>query len=86
MHRNGNKHPEESMEGVRRTLAMLRAVTARRGRWFGVSELSEVAGLSKSTTHRYLVVFVDEGILQHSTITGKYAVAGSVPDAPPAME
>lgn len=85
MHRSG-KQPEESMEGVRRTLAVLQAVTARRGRWFGVSELSTALNMPKGTLHRYVSVFVEEGILQHSGITGKYAVAGSVPDAPPAMK
>ncbi len=70
---------EESMEGARRTLAILRAVNVRRGKWFGVTDIAAAVGLPKSTTHRFLSVFVEEGILQHTGATGKYAVAGSVP-------
>ncbi len=70
---------EESMEGARRTLAILRAVNARRGKWFGVTEIASATGLPKGTTHRYLTVFVDEGILQHEQgYHDGYAVAGSI--------
>ncbi len=70
---------EENMEGARRALAILRAVNARRGQWFGVTEIATAVNLPKGSAHRYLSVFVEEGILQHTEATGKYAVAGSVP-------
>ncbi len=67
-----------TMESARRTLLLLRVVNGRRGRWFSLSEVAHATGLPNGTLHRYLNLFVEEGILERSASL-KYAVAGSVP-------
>jgi len=62
----------ESMVMARRTILLLTKVSSFHGQWFGVSEIADRAKLAKSTTHRYLAVFVELGILDYEPMTQKY--------------
>jgi DNA-binding IclR family transcriptional regulator len=63
---------DKSGEAIRRTLLMLKAVSAFNGRWFGVHDIALVTKLAPSTAHRYLRVFVEEKILDYESATSKY--------------
>jgi DNA-binding IclR family transcriptional regulator len=63
-----NDTPKDN-ETIHRVFHLLRIIAVYRGKWFQVSDCAERAALAKSTCHRYLNAFVDEGILEKSGAT-----------------
>lgn len=59
------------MSSVASAARLLKEFTAGRPSW-GVTELASHTGISKSSTHRILATFVDEGILEQDPNTGRY--------------
>jgi DNA-binding IclR family transcriptional regulator len=55
-----------SKDTIHRVFHLLRIIATYRDKWFQVSDCAIKAGLSKSTCHRYLNAFVDEGVLEKS--------------------
>ena len=51
-------------EVVTRTIRLLRTIEAFKGKWFGITMVANQTGLPKGTVHRYLAIFVSEGILE----------------------
>ena len=56
--------------GGHRIYLIIRKIATFRGEWFGVSELAERVGLSRSTVHHQLAELVAQGIIEAAK--GKY--------------
>ena len=61
------------LSSVSTAARLLKAFTASHPSW-GVTELSQHLGVSKSTVHRVLATLSDEGILEQDTGSGRYRV------------
>lgn len=62
MHTSGERLHDGEI--VRRTLRIKRTIEGFKGKWFGITMVANKTGLPKGTIHRYLAIFVTEGILE----------------------
>lgn len=66
-----NEHHQSSVQSVRRAIQLLRAFGPTRPE-LGVSELSRLTGLHKTTVYRLLVTLEEEGLIKHIVGDDKY--------------
>ncbi len=64
--------PDNTGETIRRTLLILRTISVFQGKWFKLTDLAAKTGLAPSTTHRYLTVLVEEGVLEQEEMFSRY--------------
>jgi len=62
MHTSGKRLHDG--EVVRRTLQLQRVIHTFQSDWFSLTMVIKQTGLPKGTIHRYLTIFVEEGILE----------------------
>jgi len=74
------KEPKQGAQAIRRALALLRILAAGRETGLPLAEVVEATGLTRPTVHRMLHVLIEEGIVERSERTGRYAIGNQVPE------
>lgn len=64
--------PLRGAQSISRAIALLRHVARHNDRGARLSEISQHAGLTLSTTHRLLAVLSAEGLITHDTVSKRY--------------
>jgi DNA-binding IclR family transcriptional regulator len=72
--------PRAGAQVVRRALSVLRIIAAGRESGVPLAEIVRATGLTRPTVHRLVHVLIEEGIVERSARTARYAIGGQVPE------
>lgn len=72
--------PRQGAQAIRRALAVLRILAAGRESGLPLTEVVQATGLTRPTVHRIVHALIEEGIVERSGKTGRYAIGGQVPE------
>jgi DNA-binding IclR family transcriptional regulator len=72
--------PRSGAQSLRRALAVLRVLAAGRETGLPLSEVVAATGLTRPTAHRLVHVLMEEGIVERSARTKRFAIGQQVPE------
>ncbi len=72
--------PRQGAQAIRRALAVLRILAAGRETGLPLAEVVQATGLTRPTVHRIVHALIEEGIVEQSEKTGRYAIGNQVPE------
>jgi DNA-binding IclR family transcriptional regulator len=70
--------PRKGAQAIRRAMAVLRILAAGREDGLPLGEVVQATGLTRPTVHRIVHALIEEGIVERSGKTGRYAIGGQV--------
>jgi DNA-binding IclR family transcriptional regulator len=74
------QEPRQGAQAIRRALAVLRILAAGRETGLPLAEVVQATGLTRPTVHRIVHALIEEGIIERSEKTGRYAIGNQVPE------
>jgi DNA-binding IclR family transcriptional regulator len=74
------REPRQGAQAIRRALAVLRILAAGREKGVPLSEVVRSTALTRPTVHRIVHALIEEGIVERSASTGRYAIGRQVPE------
>lgn len=74
------REPRQGAQAIRRALAVLRILAAGRETGLPLAEVVQATGLTRPTVHRIVHALIEEGIVERSRKTGRYAIGNQVPE------
>jgi DNA-binding IclR family transcriptional regulator len=74
------QEPRQGAQAIRRALTVLRILAAGREEGVPLLEVVQSTGLTRPTAHRILHVLIEEGIVEKSPKSGRYAIGRQVPE------
>lgn len=77
---DSSPHPRAGAQAVRRALSVLRIIAAGRESGVPLAEIVRATGLTRPTVHRLVHVLIEEGIVERSAKSARYAIGGQVPE------
>ncbi|MBI5322284.1 IclR family transcriptional regulator [Bradyrhizobium sp.] len=77
---HGRTEPRQGAQAIRRALAVLRILAAGRETGLPLAEVVQATGLTRPTVHRIVHALIEEGIVERSEKTGRYAIGNQVPE------
>jgi DNA-binding IclR family transcriptional regulator len=80
MRAHGRTEPRQGAQAIRRALAVLRILAAGRETGLPLAEVVQATGLTRPTVHRIVHALIEEGIVEKSEKTGRYAIGNQVPE------
>ncbi len=80
MRAHGKTEPRRGAQAIRRALAVLRILAAGRETGLPLAEVVQATGLTRPTVHRIVHALIEEGIVERSEKTGRYAIGNQVPE------
>ena len=80
MKAHATTEPRQGAQAIRRALAVLRILAAGRETGLPLAEVVQATGLTRPTVHRIVHALIEEGIVERSEKTGRYAIGGQVPE------
>jgi DNA-binding IclR family transcriptional regulator len=80
MKAHGRAEPRQGAQAIRRALAVLRILAAGRETGLPLAEVVQATGLTRPTVHRIVHALIEEGIVERSEKTGRYAIGNQVPE------
>jgi len=80
MHAQRSTEPRQGAQAIRRALAVLRILAAGRETGLPLAEVVQATGLTRPTVHRIVHALIEEGIVEQSEKTGRYAIGNQVPE------
>jgi DNA-binding IclR family transcriptional regulator len=78
--RTGRREPQHGGQAIRRALTVLRILAAGREKGVPLAEVVQATALTRPTVHRIVQVLIEEGIVERSEKTGRYAIGRQVPE------
>jgi DNA-binding IclR family transcriptional regulator len=78
--RRDRQEPQQGGQAIRRALTVLRILAAGRETGVPLSEVVRTTSLTRPTVHRIAQVLIEEGIVERSAQTGRYAIGRQVPE------
>jgi DNA-binding IclR family transcriptional regulator len=78
--RGRTRGPQQGGQAIRRALTVLRILAAGREKGLPLAEVVQATSLTRPTVHRILHVLIEEGIVERSDRTGRYAIGRQVPE------
>ena len=75
-----NGEPRQGAQTIRRALSVLRILATGREEGVHLSDVVRATALSRPTVHRILHVLIEEGIVERSEKSGRYAIGRQVPE------
>jgi len=78
--RTGRREPQQGGQAIRRALTVLRILAAGREKGVPLAEVVQATALTRPTVHRIVQVLIEEGIVERSDKTGRYAIGRQVPE------
>ena len=78
--RAGRREPQQGGQAIRRALTVLRILAAGREKGIPLAEVVQATALTRPTVHRIVQVLIEEGIVERSDRTGRYAIGRQVPE------
>ena len=72
--------PRQGAQAIRRALAVVRILAAGRETGLPLAEVIQATGLTRPTVHRIVHALIEEGIVERSEKTGRYAIGTQVPE------
>ena len=78
--RRDRPEPQQGGQAIRRALTVLRILAAGRETGVPLSEVVRTTSLTRPTVHRIAQVLIEEGIVERSAQTGRYAIGRQVPE------
>ena len=76
--RAGRREPQQGGQAIRRALTVLRILAAGREKGIPLAEVVQATALTRPTVHRIVQVLIEEGIVERSDRTGRYAIGRQV--------
>lgn len=70
--------PRKGAQAIRRAMAVLRILAVGREEGLPLAEVVQATGLTRPTVHRIVHALIEEGIVERSGKTGRYAIGGQV--------
>lgn len=80
MRAHNRAEPRQGAQAIRRALAVLRILAAGRETGLPLAEVVQATGLARPTVHRIVHALIEEGIVERSEKTGRYAIGNQVPE------
>ena len=80
MRAHGRTEPRQGAQAIRRAFAVLRILAAGRETGLPLAEVVQATGLARPTVHRIVHALIEEGIVERSAKTGRYAIGDQVPE------
>jgi DNA-binding IclR family transcriptional regulator len=77
---DGGSEPRQGAQAIRRALSVLRILAAGREEGVPLGDVVQATSLTRPTAHRILHVLMEEGIVERSPATGRYAIGRQVPE------
>ncbi|MGQ0682885.1 IclR family transcriptional regulator [Bradyrhizobium sp.] len=74
------QEPRQGAQAIRRALAVLRILAAGRETGLPLADVVQATGLTRPTVHRIVHALIEEGIVERSERTGRYAIGNQVPE------
>jgi len=74
------RKPRQGGQAIRRALTVLRILAAGREKGVPLAEVVQATSLTRPTVHRIVHVLIEEGIVERSDKSGRYAIGGQVPE------
>lgn len=74
------QEPRQGAQAIRRALAVLRILAAGRETGLPLADVVQATGLTRPTVHRIVHALIEEGIVERSGKTGRYAIGNQVPE------
>jgi DNA-binding IclR family transcriptional regulator len=78
--RTGRREPQQGGQAIWRALTVLRILAAGREKGVPLAEVVQATALTRPTVHRMVQVLIEEGIVERSDKTGRYAIGRQVPE------
>jgi len=78
--RRNRQDPQQGGQAIRRALTVLRILAAGRETGVPLSEVVRATSLTRPTVHRIAQVLIEEGLVERSAQTGRYAIGRQVPE------
>ena len=80
MRAHGRTEPRQGAQAIRRAFAVLRILAAGGETGLPLAEVVQATGLARPTVHRIVHALIEEGIVERSEKTGRYAIGNQVPE------
>jgi DNA-binding IclR family transcriptional regulator len=74
------QQPRPGAQAIRRALAVLRILATGREKGVPLREVVQSTGLTRPTAHRIIHVLIEEGIVERTDKSGRYAIGRQVPE------
>jgi DNA-binding IclR family transcriptional regulator len=74
------REPRQGAQAIRRALSVLRILATGREEGVHLAEVVRATGLTRPTVHRFLCALIEEGIVERSDRSGRYAIGRQVPE------
>jgi DNA-binding IclR family transcriptional regulator len=78
--RRDGQEPQHGGQAIRRALTVLRILAAGRETGVPLSEVVRATSLTRPTVHRIAQVLIEEGLVERSAQSGRYAIGRQVPE------
>ena len=78
--RRDGHEPQQGGQAIRRALTVLRILAAGRETGVPLSEVVQATSLTRPTVHRIAQVLIEEGLVERSSQSGRYAIGRQVPE------